>query len=87
MSIFRLKPDPVVGIDIGSTAVKLLELSKIGDQLQVESYAMEPLPENSVEDKDIMKRKEIMIAINVIPSVSEESRTSELEILRSFRDL
>ncbi|MDM8557809.1 pilus assembly protein PilM [Candidatus Parabeggiatoa sp. HSG14] len=53
MSLFSLKPDPVVGIDISSTAVKLLELSKAGKGYKVESYAMEPLPENAVEDKNI----------------------------------
>lgn len=66
MSIFRLKPDPVVGIDIGSTAVKLLELSKVGDKFQVESYAMEPLPENSVEDKDISELDAVAAAISSV---------------------
>ncbi len=66
MSIFRLKPDPVVGIDIGTTAVKLLELSQVGDKFQVESYAMEPLPENSVEDKDISQLEAVAPAINSV---------------------
>jgi type IV pilus assembly protein PilM len=53
MSLFSLKPDPLVGIDISSTAIKLLELSRAGKGYRVESYAMEPLPENTVQDKNI----------------------------------
>ena len=43
----------VVGLDISTTAVKLLELSKSGDKFRVESYAVEPLPPNSVIEKNI----------------------------------
>ena len=53
MSLLSLKPESVVGIDISTTAVKLLELSKSGQSYRVESYAMEPLPENAVVDKNI----------------------------------
>lgn len=50
-----LKPrkPPVLGLDISSTAVKLLELGKSGDRYRVESYAVEPLPANSVIEKNI----------------------------------
>ena len=44
---------PVLGLDISTTAVKLLELSKSGDRYRVESYAVEPLPPNSVIEKNI----------------------------------
>lgn len=47
------KSVPVVGIDISATAIKLLELSKSGASYRVESYAVEPLPQNSVIDKNI----------------------------------
>jgi type IV pilus assembly protein PilM len=53
MSIFSLKPDPVVGIDISSTAVKLLELSRVGKGYKVETYGIEPLPDKAIEDKNI----------------------------------
>ena len=48
----RKKPT-VLGLDISTTAVKLLELSKSGDRYRVESYAVEPLPPNSVIEKNI----------------------------------
>lgn len=50
---FKKKTVPMVGIDISATAVKLLELSRGGGKYRVESYAVEPLPSNSVVDKNI----------------------------------
>jgi type IV pilus assembly protein PilM len=44
---------PVIGLDISSSAVKLLELAKVGSYYKVESYAVEPLPPNSVLEKSI----------------------------------
>jgi len=35
---------PLVGVDISSTAVKLLQLSRTGNRYRVEHYAVEPLP-------------------------------------------
>jgi len=43
----------VIGLDISSTAVKLLELSQSGDRYRVEAYSVIPLPANSVEEKNI----------------------------------
>lgn len=51
--LFKQKKQPVLGLDISSTAVKLLELGKHGDRIRVESYAVEPLPPNSVIEKNI----------------------------------
>lgn len=46
---------PVLGIDISSTSVKLLEISKNGSQYKVESYAVASLPPNSVVEKNIVE--------------------------------
>ncbi len=43
----------MLGIDISSTTVKLLELSRHGDGYRVENYAVRPLPANSVVEKNI----------------------------------
>ena len=43
----------MLDIDISSTSVKLLELSRSGGRYRVESYAVEPLPPNSVMEKNI----------------------------------
>ncbi len=53
MPLFRKKSIPLVGVDISATAVKLLELSRSGGRYRVESYSVEPLPSNSVVDKNI----------------------------------
>lgn len=53
MGLFSRKSTPVIGIDVSSTAVKLLELSGSGSKYKVESYAVEPLPANSVVEKNI----------------------------------
>lgn len=47
------KKQTLLGLDISTTAVKLLELSRSGDRYRVESYAVEPLPPNSVVEKNI----------------------------------
>jgi len=51
--LFTRKTPPVVGLDISSSAVKLLELSRHGNRYRVENYAVEPLPPNSVVEKNI----------------------------------
>lgn len=43
----------MLGLDISSTSVKLLELSRLGGEYKVESYGVEPLPENAVVEKNI----------------------------------
>ncbi|MGE0338068.1 MAG: pilus assembly protein PilM [Gammaproteobacteria bacterium] len=53
MALFRRKNTPLLGVDISSTSVKLLELVRSGNRYRVESYAVEPLPPNSVMEKNI----------------------------------
>ena len=50
---FKKKSTPMVGVDISASAIKLLELSRSGGRYRVESFAVEPLPANSVVDKNI----------------------------------
>ena len=47
------KRSQIIGLDISSTSVKLLEISRGKLGMQVESYAVEPLPVNSVNEKTI----------------------------------
>lgn len=48
----RKKP-PLVGIDISSTSIKLIELSRSGNGYRVENYTVEPLPAGAVVEKQI----------------------------------
>ena len=50
LGLFTKKANTLLGIDISSTSVKLLELSRSGSRYRVESYAVEPLPANAVVD-------------------------------------
>ena len=43
----------LIGLDISSSAVKLIELSSSGGRLKVESYSVRPLPPNTVVEKNI----------------------------------
>lgn len=49
----KKKAQTLLGIDISSTSVKLLELSRSGSRYKVEAYAVEPLPANAVVEKNI----------------------------------
>jgi len=51
--LFKSKQPPIVGVDISSTSVKVLELSRSGNDFKVESHAVEPLPAEAVAEKSI----------------------------------
>ena len=55
MGLLSTKTPPLIGVDISSTAVKLLQLSRAGDRYRVEHYAVEPLPPNAVAEKNIVE--------------------------------
>ncbi|MBB5213079.1 type IV pilus assembly protein PilM [Microbulbifer hydrolyticus] len=59
-------PKAMLGLDISSTSVKLLELSRSGDKYRVESYATESLPPNAVVDKNINDVSAIAEAIRKV---------------------
>jgi len=71
--LFGKKNDTLLGIDISSSSVKLLELSKSGEKYRVESYAVEPLPENSVVEKNI---NDAELVGEVVKKVLAKSRTN-----------
>ncbi len=52
MSLLSRKKPVILGLDISSTSVKLLELEKDGDNYRVQSLAVEPLPDNAVVEKN-----------------------------------
>src|SRR5690348_17865631 len=54
---------PLIGVDISSTAVKLLQLSQAGSRFRVEHYAVEPLPPNAVVEKNIVEVEAVGDAI------------------------
>lgn len=60
---FSPTTSPLLGLDISSTAVKLLQLSRSGDRYRVEHYAVEPLPANAVVEKNIAEVEQVGDAI------------------------
>ena len=67
---FGKKSSAVLGLDISSSSIKLLELSKQGDRFRVESYAVEPLPANAVVEKNITDVEAVGDAIKRVVSKS-----------------
>lgn len=53
MGLFKPRVPALVGIDISSTAVKLVELSRSDRRYRIESWAVEPLPADAIRDKQI----------------------------------
>ncbi len=63
LGLFQNKQVPVVGIDISSTAVKVLQLGKVGNRYRVDRYAVEPLPQGAVVERDIRDTEAVGNAI------------------------
>lgn len=63
MGLFTASTPPLIGVDISSTAVKLLQLSQAGGRYRVEHYAVEPLPPNAVVEKNIVEVEAVGEAI------------------------
>lgn len=71
--LFTRKSAKLVGVDISTTSVKLLEFSKEGTNYRVESYAAAPLMPNNLAESDI---KDIESVGTVIQWVVGRSRTT-----------
>lgn len=65
MGLITKSQAPLVGVDISSTAVKLLQLSRSGSGagFRVEHYAVEPLPPTAVVEKNIVEVEAVGDAI------------------------
>jgi type IV pilus assembly protein PilM len=73
LGLFKDKSNVLLGLDISSTSVKLLELSRSGDRYRVESYGVEPLPPNAVVEKNISDVEGVGEAIKRLVSRSKAS--------------
>ncbi|MGR8952901.1 MAG: pilus assembly protein PilM [Gammaproteobacteria bacterium] len=72
MNWLSQKQNAVLGIDISTASVKLLELSKAGSRYRVESYSVSPLPKDAVIDKNIAN---VEIIASAIKSAVKQSGT------------
>lgn len=55
MGLFKVRTPVSIGVDIGSSAVKLLQLSRTRHGYRIEHHAIEPLPEGAVAGKRIVQ--------------------------------
>ncbi|MGB0722030.1 MAG: pilus assembly protein PilM [Gammaproteobacteria bacterium] len=61
--LFKPRAKPLLGVDISSMAVKIIELSQTRSGYRVESYAVEPLPPNTVVERRIADEEAVGDAI------------------------
>lgn len=72
LGFLERKAKPVLGLDISSTSIKLLELSRQGDRYRVESYAVKALPPNAVVEKNI---NEVDAVADVLKGLVQQSKS------------
>ena len=61
--LFQRSSRPVIGLDITTSSIKLLELTRSGDGYRVESYAAEPSPPNAINEKAIVDAQAVGDAV------------------------
>jgi type IV pilus assembly protein PilM len=61
--LFPRKYRPLLGLDITTSSIKLIELSMSGGQYRVEGYAAEPTPQNAMNEKAIVDAEAVGQAI------------------------
>ncbi len=71
LGFLEQKQKPVLGLDISSTSVKLLEISRQGDQYRVESYSVKALPPNVVVEKNINDPEAVAETVKTVAFLSK----------------
>lgn len=66
----------LLGVDISSSAVKLLELSRSGDKYRVESYAALPIPPQSVVEKHVADVDAVATVLKMVHARSRSKVTN-----------
>ncbi|MGK0405324.1 MAG: type IV pilus assembly protein PilM [Oleispira sp.] len=82
--LFKKKNKTLLGVDISSTSVKILELSYNNGRYQVESYASEPLPANAVIEQSIGDEEAVGLVIKkALGKVSSSSKKAAIAVAGS----
>ncbi len=85
MFSFSKKSGNLLGIDISSSAVKLLELSRKGSDYRVDSYAVSGLPDGVTSERDINEAEKVGEAIRqAVKNSRTKSRRCALGIPSSM---
>ncbi len=62
LDFFKMRPSPLIGVDISSSSVKMVELSMIGKGNQayrIERYAIESMPTDAMLDGGIVNSEAV----------------------------
>jgi type IV pilus assembly protein PilM len=78
--VFR-KTKPIVGLDIGSSAVKVVELRRSGQSLKVVGFGMEPVPSDTIVDGAIIDAAAVADAV---ARALDASRTKTKDVVASL---
>lgn len=62
----KRKHSQMLGIDISSTTIKLIELSRSGERYRVDAYAVAPLPQDAVVEKNIANVDEVAAVLRAV---------------------
>ena len=64
LDVFKTKSPSLIGVDIASTSIKLIELSQTGKgTFRLERYAIESLPKDTVSDGNIANLDQVADAL------------------------
>jgi len=63
LSIFNPKARPLLGLDISTSAVKMVELTGSPEACRVERYAIEPLPRDAITDGNVTNLEQVAEAV------------------------
>ena len=75
ISSLRKRARPLVGLDIGSSSVKVVELRPRGDGYSVSAVGMEPLPPGVIVDRAIVDRRVVAEAVRA--ALSDQGLTTK----------
>lgn len=53
MKILGTKKPPIIGLDIGASSIRLVQLSAHGSSYRIEHFAIEPLPQGVIVEKSV----------------------------------
>lgn len=76
-ALWGTKQSSLLGLDLGSSMVRVMELSKYGEQYRVERYAQEAIPDNAVDGKSI---KDPGLVIDAIKKVLKRVKCKKVAV-------
>ena len=83
--LFQRRSRPVIGLDITTSSIKLIELSRSGDGYRVESYAAEPSPPNAINEKAIVDAQAVGEAVRrAVKRAGARSTCTSIARMRSM---